>query len=225
MKELKTLMELIETKLPTGAVVPALQYLTGPDRGQLRLTYDPSLQRALRIGASADAVHRADARQQFAALVELLNADLQPFQIRFLKALVNPISGRPPALKLGSLAAILQVIAMQAQDEPDLCGKELQLVASLRRIDFRLGDGFMSDFRVASFSTHSGDRVDGSADTTFATACNALWAEATKGVIGPWAQESGVTDLVVEARLEIDSERKRIAVRPCRAPIDTVSPL
>src|SRR3546814_9999799 len=79
------------------------------DRGEAKLTYDPTLKNPIRIRpASGTTFDTEGARNRLADMIETLSTAGAPFHVSFLKARVRQISREPYPLDLMRVAARLQ---------------------------------------------------------------------------------------------------------------------
>src|SRR3546814_3067038 len=74
------------------ATLPALQEVLEFDRGEAKLTYDPTLKNPIRIRpASVTTFDTEAARNRLADMIETIITSEAPFQVSFMTARIRPI--------------------------------------------------------------------------------------------------------------------------------------
>src|SRR3546814_12802625 len=97
------------------ATLPALQEVLEFDRGEAKLTYDPTLKNPIRIRPASGTTFDTDgARNRLADMIETLRTAGAPFQVSFLKARVRQLSREPYPLALIRVAARLPLFFLRS---------------------------------------------------------------------------------------------------------------
>lgn len=205
--------DLCDPMLLADVTVPALYKAAGLQRGELRITYDPTLHEgSLRIKAGEGAIYDTDgAKGRVTDLVEQINDALPPFRVAFLRADVRRPEIEPWPLDLMTTVAGLQLFYLRAQACNELFGEVLHVVVSLTmpktsggkvraQVDCCLpGDGDATAVHTAALQE-------------YCAAVQAFWNRLATTVIGHWSLDNGISELRLTAAILVDPRQAMAAI-------------
>ena len=205
--------DLCDPLLLSEVTVPALYEAAGLEKGELKITYDPTLiQRPLRIRPSDGAVFDKDsANRRVSELIEMIDDVSPPFQVSFLKAAVRRPDVQPWPLDAMTTASALQLFFLRAQACQALIGETLQVVASL---SFPKDNG--GKVRAVVDVYLPGEGRAPSAQTAeiheYCGAVQAFWNRLASTVLGHWCRDNGVSELRLTAEILVDPKEAMAAI-------------
>jgi hypothetical protein len=211
--------DLCDPLLLAESTVPPIHEVVGLQEGEIKVTYDPTLKRPVRIKPSDDAVFNAeDARRRVAEMVETLNDAGPPFSVSFMKAKVRRPSSQPYPLDLMMTVAGLQLFYLRAQSCIDLVGETIQVLVSL---------SMPSDGRGpvrAEVNCYLAGDLPGAKEQAlqeYHAAVQPFWARLAKTVLGYWALDNGVTEFRLTANILVDPREAMSAIgQPVEEPAE-----
>jgi hypothetical protein len=199
--------------LLADVTVPSLYKAAGLERGELRITYDPTLlQGALRIKAGQGAVYDADgAKGRVSDLIEQINDALPPFRVSFLKADVRRPEIEPWPLDLMTAVSGLQLFYLRAQACNELFREVLHVVVSLTMPKI---SGGKVRAQVDCYLPGDGDAtaVQTAALQEYCAAVQAFWNRLAATVIGHWSLDNGISELRLTADILVDPRQAMAAI-------------
>lgn len=199
--------------------LPALHEAVGLQRGELKVTYDPTLKNAVRIKSSDGAIFDAEhAKRRIADFIEVVDDAAVPFSVSFLKARVHRPGEQPYPFDLMLFVASLQLFYLKAQAFTELFGETLQVVVSLT-----MPSGSEQELRAGvDCCLASGASADPEKDLAvkeYYAAVQPLWSRLARTVIGCWARDAGVTEFRLSAQILIDPREAMSAIgQPVEVP-------
>jgi len=199
--------------LLADVTVPALYKAAGLKRGELRITYDPTLHHgSLRIKAGEGAVYDTDgAKQRVTDLVEQINDALPPFRASFLKADVRRPKVEPWPLDLMTAVSGLQLFYLRAQACIDLIGETLEVVVSLS-VPKNSGAELRAQVDCYLLGTGNATPAQLAALQEYGAAVRAFWNRLAQTVIGIWCLDNGITELRLMADIMVDPRQAMAAI-------------
>jgi hypothetical protein len=204
--------DLRDPLLLAEASLPALQEVLKLHRGEVKLTYDPTLKEPIRIrpilGTMLDTV---EARNGLMDMIGTLNSASAPFHVSFLKAHVREQGREPYPLDLIRVAAGLQLFLLRAQHHSELIGDtiEVDISLSLPKDEAKDVRAYV-DCRLAG--GESADRGKQQALEQYDAAVQAYWSRLCRTDLGCWAIESGISEFRMTARVLVDPREALSAI-------------
>lgn len=192
--------------------LPALHEAVGLKRGELKVTYDPTLKNAIRIKPSEGAVFDIEhAKRRVADLIEIVDDAATPFTVSFLKARVHLPGEQPYPFDLMLFVASLQLFYLKAQAFTELFEETLQVVVSLTMPS--VGEQELrADVDCCLANGASVDPEKDLAVKEYYAAVQPLWSRLARTVIGCWARDAGVTEFRLSAQILVDSREAMSAI-------------
>ncbi|WP_193368033.1 hypothetical protein [Pelagibius marinus] len=204
---------LVDPMLLAETIVPSIYQAAGLERGELKVTYDATLQsKPLRIQASEDAIYEKGAgKRRIEDVFQLLDDTLSPFKVAFMKADVRQPALQPWPIDLVSAVAGMQMFYLRAQSCSDLLGETLDVVVSISlpmdgvakvraQVDVYLrGEGKAAPEQTAALQEYT-------------AAVQVFWNRLASTVFGHWARDNGVSELRLAAEILVDPRQAKAAV-------------
>lgn len=211
--------DLADPFILADSTLPTLYEAAGLQRGELRVTYDPTLMNPIRIKPSDDAIFDGEhAKRRIADLVDTIEHAAAPFSLSFLKAQVRVPSKQPCVFDLMTFVAGLQLFYLKIQAYTELFGEILQVAVSIT-----MPGGSEQEPRATvdcclTSGTLAG-REKERAVKEYHAAVQPLWSRLARTVIKDWARDAGVTELRLSAELLVDPREAMSAIgQPVDAP-------
>lgn len=193
--------------------VPALYKAAGLEKGELTISYDPTLnKRPLRLKPSNDAVFDKDsATRRVGELIEMIDDAAPPFRVGFLKAHVRRPTAEPWPLDLVNTVTALQLFFLSAQSCRELIGETLQVVASLSIPKGSVGKvcAVVDVYLPGEGKAPPQQTV---AIHEYCAAIQTFWNRLASGIVGHWCKDNGISELRLNADILVDPKQAKIAV-------------
>ena len=204
--------DLCDPLLLAESTLPSFAEVVGLRRGTLKITYDPTIARPIRVRPSEGAVFDAcRAKSQVGEMMEILNDTAQPFSLSFLKAKIHPAIEDAYQLDLMRFASSLQLYFLRAQACTDLIGDTIRVV-----VCFSMPTNDEVEPHVATICDLAGD---GPLDPTkegalkeYRAAVAPFWRRIGRTVVACWAQDNGISELRLTANILFDPREAMSAI-------------
>lgn len=202
--------DLVDPMLLAETNLPSLHEAIGLKGGEITLTVDPTLRKAIRIKSEGFAAYGHTAKQDVEDLVLTFNACFAPFSVAFLKAHVRADGSIWP-IDLMTTASTLQLMYLRAQNCIDLVGHTVMLELSVSRSS-DAGGKLLPSVICALPGSDGRDRKKSGALAEYRAAVSPLWSRLAQNSLGHWVRENGVTEFRLAGEFPIDPRQAMAAI-------------
>ena len=204
--------DLCDPLLLAESTLPSFAEVVGLRKGTLKITYDPTIARPIRVRPSEGAIFDAcRAKSRVGDMIDILNDTAQPFSLSFLKARVHLAAEDAYQLDLMRFASSLQLFFLRAQACTDLFGDTIQVVVS-----FSMPSKDEVEPHVATICDLSGDGPPDpkkeEALKEYRAAVAPFWRRIGRTVVACWAQDNGISELRLTANILVDPREAMSAI-------------
>jgi len=220
---MKETMSALAHPRPDTAGLAPLHACLPPQAGAVRLMYDPSLKRPLRLRDADGVKLPPETHTAAGAPLAALEAALQPLSLRYLGAVLDGRAGDGPVLDLARLGQLPRLLYAYAAAIEALQGVEIALAPRLRTGPDS-GDVRHVDARLTAEAgeTARADPAVHEAVQAYADWAGRTWARCVASTLGPWVLGSGVAELRLAGTFR--PERGRQLAVLAGAPVDPAPP-
>jgi hypothetical protein len=210
--------DLIDPMLLAEATVPPLHEVIGLRHGEVTLTYDPTIHKPVRIKPDGVSAYDEAATRRVEDFVDTLGGVFTPFHVSFLKAHVRINESAWP-LNVMTPMSTLQLFYLRAQTCIGLVGEVLRVDLSISRPP-GVGGNMHATVNCSLNGEAVGDSVKEGALLEYRASVEALWSRMSKGTLGYWMADNGVTELRFSGAVLVNPRQAMAAIgQPVPGPI------
>jgi hypothetical protein len=197
--------------LNPGDLLSSLRDTIMPEDGTVSLTYDRTIRKPLRLRATDGTKLDDFTHTRAAAVLHTLSASMAPIDLQYLRARFSygDPDGTSYALFQSAIQSIPRVFTWAANERRELDGIPLQVRAGLTRPTGAAPGDFEADFQAGAQQADLAAGAQHQALHTFAKQGLTLWRSIVANVVGPWALDSGVTDMRFSGSITADGRGPR----------------